>query len=79
VRSLPLSETHCWAHYPGRENKLSKFGVYRPWSRDVRIAKAPHLSLGCRPIGAGRIFSQLSAEKQWVGGGGVYYTRPYLP
>jgi hypothetical protein len=25
------------------------------------------------------ILAQLSAEKQWVGDGGVYYTRPSLP
>jgi hypothetical protein len=25
------------------------------------------------------ILAQLSAEKQWVGGGGVYYTLPSLP
>ncbi len=38
------NETPWWFHYPMRDTKNSKkFGVFRPWSLDMRSAYAPHL------------------------------------
>jgi hypothetical protein len=30
------NETHRWAQYPVRDKKMAIFGVYRPYSRDMR-------------------------------------------
>jgi hypothetical protein len=37
------NETRCWTHYPVRDKKIVKFGVFRPWSLGMRSANAPHL------------------------------------
>ncbi len=88
------SETHLWAHYPLRENKLSKFGIYRPCSWEMRTVKARHLNhplclLTNRSglpvlsanwqIEANCLFSQCSAVDQRGGGGGSITLALHLP
>ncbi len=56
-----------------RETKVC---IYRLCLLDMGTAKAPHLSqswLSTNRSGP-NILTQLYAEKQWGGGGGVYYS-----
>ncbi len=63
-----------------KSNHTSKFYICRPCLLDMRSALAPHLSQRsavdqyCGP----NILEQLSAEKQWVGGGGCVLHSPLI-
>jgi hypothetical protein len=74
-----FSPALIWSHYPVRETKLSKFGMYCPHSLEMSLAYGPHLNhplhlltnrsrlpvlSACRPIEAACRFSQLSAVDQ---------------
>jgi hypothetical protein len=62
-----------------KRNQTSKFCIYRSCLLDMRTAKKNLVypnALGCRPKGAGRIFSHNTPQKNSGGGGCVFYTSP---